>query len=98
MCAPDGKRALFQQRPTWDDDPSNDASLQVWCWDLEADEGFLVTSMLEIDQCFGWLSDNALIVGAVRPRGKTGRKSHDYGVLRLRKLPGSQAEETQGQE
>ncbi len=98
VCAPDGKRALFQQRRIWDDDPSNDASLQVWCWDLEADEGFLVTEMPEITQCFGWVSEGAVIVGsAAEPAGQHAG-GHQYGVLHLRKPPESQADETEGQQ
>ncbi len=99
-CAPDGKRALFQQRRTWDDDPSNDTSLQVWCWDVEADEGFLVTSMLEIDQCFGWLSDDALVVAAtcVGDDGRRPTGDYDYGVLHLHKPPEGQAGETEGEQ
>ncbi len=96
--APDGRRAILQERLRDKEGRSSTGPSSVWCTDLERKTAFEVTTIGAIDQCFGWLSDDALIVRVARPRGKAGRTSHDYGVLHLRKPPESQADETEGQQ
>lgn len=73
--APDGRRAVLQERPRGEDGhlPS-----KVWCVDLADKTAFEVATIPRIDQCFGWLSGDKLIVSVLRPEDAN---RSDYGVL-----------------
>ena len=77
--APDGRRALFQKM--WDRDPATGYDLRpVWCWDMEADEGYHVADMRIIEEIHGWLNDDAVILGVEFEGSRT---HHEYGLLRI---------------
>ncbi len=79
--APDGRRALFQKL-TGSDAPEPHLSRRpVWCWDMEADTGYHVATIGQIEEYHGWLSDDAVILGVRNTEADEHRI--DYGVLRL---------------
>ncbi len=86
-CAPDGRHALFQEtRDQNNPDDDRNGSWWVCLWDLEKETHQPIVQMNEITNCFGWLSDTALVVGARAerlPPEASNDELRDYGVLHL---------------
>jgi len=85
ICTRDGKRALFQERPDpRGRDRDRTGPWWVYTWDLEKQTYEPIAQMSEIEYCFGWLSDTALIVGAQAQDAHAAAQGLcDYGVLHL---------------
>lgn len=86
ICTPDGRRALYQELPYYTPHADREMRRWVYLWDLEKETYEPVVHMKEIEECYGWLSDTALLVGAraeVLPAPIEEADHRDYGVLHL---------------